>query len=162
MNREQLGEVFFMRDGQLWRKAFVGGNSGNRYYPKTPVINCVNEKDGYCSVNIKRLKKNVYYHRIVWILTNGDIPEGLQIDHINGNRVDNRLENLRLATPRQNGVNKYSHREGKLYGCSFHKNRRNPWGARAEVGGKTVCIGYFPTELEAHQAYKTYVAQMLP
>ncbi len=43
-----------------------------------------------------------YVHRLVWVAFNGDIPAGKQINHINGDKTDNRLENLEIATPREN------------------------------------------------------------
>lgn len=46
-----------------------------------------------------------YAHRLAWIYMYGEISEGLMIDHINGKRDDNRICNLRLATPKQNSAN---------------------------------------------------------
>jgi hypothetical protein len=54
-------------------------------------------------------------HRLAWVYVNGEIPDGLFIDHINGKRNDNRIENLRLATPMQNGNNRgIKHTPSKL------------------------------------------------
>lgn len=49
--------------------------------------------------------KNYSVHRIIWEMFNGPIPEGLEIDHINGIRDDNQIENLRLANRNQNCCN---------------------------------------------------------
>lgn len=46
-----------------------------------------------------------YGHRLAWIICNGDIPEGCEIDHVNGDKKDNRIKNLRLATRGQNTMN---------------------------------------------------------
>lgn len=43
-----------------------------------------------------------YVHRLIWEHVNGPIPKGMHIDHINGVRDDNRIENLRLVTPKEN------------------------------------------------------------
>lgn len=45
-------------------------------------------------------------HRIIWEMFNGKIPEGMEIDHINGVRDDNRIENLRCVTKQENALNK--------------------------------------------------------
>lgn len=64
-------------------------------------------KKGYEAVILSRdgVKKRFTVHRLVWEAFNGDIPEGLQIDHINGAKNDNRLANLRVVTTKQNANN---------------------------------------------------------
>jgi hypothetical protein len=64
--------------------------------------------DGYRQVAL-RLDGKQYQlkaHRVAWILEHGAIPDGLQVDHINGIREDNRLCNLRLVTQRENDQNR--------------------------------------------------------
>jgi len=62
------------------------------------------DKDGYSSIG---LNGNRYLnHRIIWCLFNGYIDPEKQIDHRNGDRVDNRIENLQLVTPMVNSQNK--------------------------------------------------------
>ena len=55
--------------------------------------------------NYQGLKRSVRAHRVVWMAKNGRVPEGLVIDHINRNRSDNRLCNLRVVTPQENFMN---------------------------------------------------------
>lgn len=75
---------------------------------------------GYYAV--RRLGKNILCHRIVWELHNGPIPEGMLIDHINGIKTDNRIENLRLATKAQNVQNQRMQRSNTsgVKGLSRH------------------------------------------
>lgn len=58
---------------------------------------------GYKVVTLDRTTQLV--HRLVWEQANGKIPEGLTVDHINGDRLDNSISNLRLATVSQNNHN---------------------------------------------------------
>lgn len=80
-------------------------------------------KDGYWAVQIKG--KKLAAHRVLWWLLNGEIPVGQCIDHIDGNRGNNRPENLRLCTRAQNNWNTHK-RTGRLpkgitaVGESFH------------------------------------------
>lgn len=68
------------------------------------------------------------HHLVIGIVR---IPKelGLETDHINGDRLDNRRNNLRVVSPRQNSQNKKCHRAGKTLGCSKMKGRRlsKPW-----------------------------------
>jgi len=83
--------------------------------------------------------------------------EGLDVDHINGNRSDNRRENLRHCTAAQNSANMRKYRGGSKYkGVYWHKFGRR-WCAKFFAGGKAVHIGSFKTEDDAARAYNIAV-----
>lgn len=63
--------------------------------------------NGYVRVTYRG--RNYGVHRLVWEFHNGEIPEGYEVDHLNGVRTDNRIENLRLATRSQNSMNHRMH-----------------------------------------------------
>jgi hypothetical protein len=92
-------------------------------------------------------------HRLVWLLVYGDWPP-IAVDHINGDADDNRIENLRLANSSQNGANSRQRRKNPkhLKGAVYHKTS-GLW--RAEITKNYIrrYLGYFKTEMEAHQAY---------
>ena len=89
--------------------------------------------------------KKYLTHRLAWYLMHGKFPKYF-IDHKNGNTTDNRLSNLREATPQQNSQN------CKGRGTSFNKKARK-WESRISVNRKDLFLGYFDTEEEARQAY---------
>ena len=60
------------------------------------------DKDGY--VIQYHNKKQWREHRWVWTQHHGEIPKGMEIDHINGKRDDNRIENLQMLTKKQNNL----------------------------------------------------------
>lgn len=64
-------------------------------------------KDGYYCINLSKnnKKKGFLFHRLVYEAHNGNIPEGLYIDHIDNNRQNNNIENLRLANRSENNCN---------------------------------------------------------
>lgn len=65
--------------------------------------------------------KKVYAHRAAWMLAHGDIPQGMVIDHINGDGTDNRLCNLRLVTKSVNQRNRRAAHAGALHGVHGHR-----------------------------------------
>ena len=78
-----------------------------------------------------------------------------QINHINHNPSDNRVENLEYCTQRYNSSNKKIHLT-KLVGVGYCKRRAHlptPWVARIQIDGKQKHLGYFATEQLAHNAY---------
>jgi hypothetical protein len=86
-------------------------------------------------------------HRIAWMLVHGQDPGELQLDHINGNRSDNRLANLRLVTNQTNAFNRPD-----ATGVSFHK-ATNKWHARIGVEGRQIHLGLYESFDDARQAY---------
>lgn len=107
-------------------------------------------KNGYRVVKLKN--KPYPEHRLIWCLFNGSFPpKGLDIDHINHNRSDNRISNLRLLTRSQNCCNR---EVKKSLGIDYRAKYRK-WRARIQHEGKEVFLGYFETEPEAQAAYLT-------
>ncbi|MEG5924065.1 HNH endonuclease signature motif containing protein [Enterobacter hormaechei] len=80
-------------------------------------------------------------HRIIWEMHNGPIPQNMEIDHINRIKLDNRLENLRLATRRQNACNISTNTSGVpgVYWCK----QQYKWRARIFVNGRNIHLGLF-------------------
>lgn len=112
--------------------------------------------NGYRYIRVNQ--KMLLAHRIAWLMSTGEDPEGLVIDHINGDRLDNRIDNLRLATYSQNSANakRHSRNTSGLKGASrVLKNGR--WGGRWQSSityqGRQMHLGSFGTKEEAHAAY---------
>lgn len=106
---------------------------------------------GYRRLKLLKEKRQYLEHRIIWLYVYGRWPVG-QIDHINGNKEDNRIENLREVSNRENSQNKTIHRNGKLVGACFDKNS-NKWQSSIQVGKKLHFLGRYNTQQEAHEAY---------
>lgn len=90
-------------------------------------------------------------HRIVWLLTRGYWPVG-EIDHIDGDRLNNKLSNLRDVSRRENTCNKKLNRDGRLFGCHYWK-QVGKWCASIRVNKVHKYLGCYDTEAEAHNAY---------
>jgi len=84
------------------------------------------------------------------------VPNGIEIDHVNGIRVDNRIVNLRLATNQQNSANSKIRKNNKsgLKGA-YRRNSNNGmcWQATITVKKKAIYLGIFSSKEEAHAAY---------
>ena len=100
-------------------------------------------------------QKTILMHRIIM-----DAPRKLQVDHINHNTLDNRKQNLRLCTHRQNILNQKSHKvtSSKYKGVYLNKHKYKNivykyWKAQIVINGEKIYLGYFKTENRAAKAY---------
>ena len=123
-------------------------NKINRRKARAGEIAGTQRPDGYSQVCID--KTILLVHRVVFALAHGYWSD-LEIDHINGDKSDNRAANLREATKSQNGANKRLCRDG-LKGASWCK-RAKKWRTTLRKDGKQFHIGLFETAEEAHAAY---------
>lgn len=114
------------------------------------------------SVSVGGHKVEYYLHNEVWELANGKkLPPGFLVDHINGDKLDNRRSNLRLATRSQNEMNKLKRRThkgrpatSKYKGvCLNTGKRKKKWRAFLTIDGKRVQLGAYYSEREAALAY---------
>jgi len=108
---------------------------------------------GYSSASVDGIK--YYAHRVAWLYVHGAWPAGV-IDHINGDRSDNRICNLRDVAHTDNLQNVWAptkkHGRGSHLGVHYSK-RINRWIAQIRSDGKTRHIGCFVDEQEAAAAY---------
>lgn len=114
------------------------------------IVGTYHKATGYVYLSIN--KKKYRAHRLAWFYSYGYWPEN-DIDHINGNRADNRLENLREATRSENMYNQTRVRKNskiKVTGVSYNRDR---YRARINAEGKQYHIGTYDTIEEAETAY---------
>ena len=108
-------------------------------------------KLGYRSIRLNR--KNLSAHRIVWCLWHGAMPPNVEIDHINRNPLDNRIENLRAATRSQNNQNggfRKNNASG-IKGVSWNASKQK-WVANIHENGRQLELGTFANKDDAIQA----------
>jgi hypothetical protein len=109
------------------------------------------EHTGYVSIGIE----GKYYvaHRLAWLYVFGSFPD-LDLDHIDGDKENNRIGNLRLATKHQNRQNLSEKGMGSnpRMGVNFDKDSKK-WRARIMFDGKRHCLGSFNSFEEAGKAY---------
>lgn len=98
--------------------------------------------------------RNIYEHRLVWFFHHGDWPtKGKSIDHINGDYIDNRIENLREATQLENLQNKAAHRGTRTGLTGAYPQYGGKFYAKIMKEGKSIHLGSFDTAEKAHDAY---------
>ena len=109
----------------------------------------INKCSGYRQIRIN--KKNYAYHRIMYKIHNHewditDVSPNNYIDHIDRDKLNNNIDNLRVVSARQNQFNT------NCKGYYWH-NKSNKWRAQLQVNGKTNHLGLFDVEQDARNAY---------
>ena len=104
---------------------------------------------GYIMLGVTMDSFQIMYseHRITYLLHNPDMDQSLTIDHINGIKTDNRIENLRAISNQQNNFNRHTNK-GFSWVASLQKFR-----ADIGVDYKVVYLGLYDTILDARAAY---------
>lgn len=139
----------------------LDANTGVLFWRKRPSRGCVfagdkaGSIDGQGYLRIKLLGRSHLAHRIVWVHHYGSPPQ-LEVDHINGDRSDNRIANLRDVDRAANNQNRRksqsSNRSSTLIGATFEINMKK-WKAQISVNKKRIHLGYFESAEQAHAAY---------
>jgi hypothetical protein len=136
INKELVSEYFDHKDGSLYWKKVTHPNKSYLIGQEVGFIHST----GYRHVTW--LGKQHKVHRLIYLMVHGYMPK--EIDHINGNRADNSIENLREVTRSQNQCNKTmcSSNTSGYKGVSWHKIA-NKWSVRLSKNGKSKHFGYY-------------------
>lgn len=104
-------------------------------------------QNGYC-VNKRWKSKTTFLHRLIM-----NCPDDMYVDHINGDRLDNRKQNLRIVTMSQNNMNQ-KQRENTSSGVTgvTWKNREQKWIAKIHIDGKEIYLGSYTNKEDAIKA----------
>jgi len=126
--KNQLKKIFYYYDGNLYKKKNKK-TIGNR-------------KEKYIRIMVN--KKRYFYHRLIWIYHNGIIPNNFDIDHINHDTHNNKIENLRIVKHAENLLNKSKQKNNKsgITGVRWNKER-NKWRVQICINKKKIHCGYF-------------------
>lgn len=132
----ETGELFWAKPRS--NRVKVGARAGYR------------DKRGYKQI---RIGQTCYWaHRVVWLYVTGEWPPG-QLDHVNGDPSDNRILNLRPASPSENSFNtrRPSHNTSGVKGVTWFKPTRK-WMAHITINQKFKSLGLYETLEEAAEA----------
>ena len=146
----RLKELFEYRDGVLrWKQ-----DRGSQKCKGRPAGCHVN---GYLKLRVRELGGSMFVHRVVFAIHHGYFPD--EVDHINGNKLDNRIENLREVSRTQNRMNAGKMRSNKS-GCKNVYPHKDKWGVALRVNKEHVYLGLYDdlelADLVAHAAREKY------
>ena len=151
LSKEMLNELFEYRDGEIYYKVSrsrnKAGSKAGTYRPHDNAYQVIINGKHYLT------------HRIVFMMHNGYLPQ--YVDHIDRNRSNNKIENLREATHSQNAYNSTIRKDSKtgIKNVSWNKVDKS-WKVRIQANNTRITIGQFKdlelAELVAMEARNKY------
>lgn len=143
-------------------------NGRNFFISKDRILKPCVDTTGYYTLNLwkDRRPHTSKVHKLVAIAFLGHYPcgQGTVLDHINGDKLDNRLTNLQMVTSRQNST--ICFRKGrdtltsKYVGVSWDKRSRK-WDTGIRIEGKYTHLGRYSSEIDASNAYQSALSNFL-
>lgn len=109
--------------------------------------------EGYVEMGGSTRRGTCFLHKLVMQIFGHDLA-GLEVDHRDRNKLDNRRRNLRVATHRQNSLNRGLRSDSRtgFKGVNWHKSK-SKWRAYISIDGRNIHLGYFTDPIEAAKAY---------
>jgi len=124
---------------------------GYTYNPETGKIygelgkEIITQNNGYIKIGSNHIKGNLSAHHFAWYMTYGNVDFEM-LDHINRDKIDNCICNLRISNTQKNQFNT------NAKGYYFDKSR-NKWRSKISINNKHIHLGRYNTEEEARDAY---------
>lgn len=132
------------------RTGLITWIKGSLRWPSGRVAGSFDKGTGYIIVTLRSTAMRG--HRLAWALHYGEWPED-EIDHINGIRNDNRVENMRNATRETNNQNIRTATKANASGILGVRFKGGSWMSSIRVKGRAIHLGSFGSAEAAHQAY---------
>lgn len=153
---QELLKSLFDYDSEAGRLIWKSSNRGRKAGQVAGTLQkCKKRGEAYRQITISMHGTEIITaeHRLVFLWHHGFLPK--QLDHINMNKSDNRIENLRPSTPSTNQMNitVRKHTKSGLKGVHWDESRKK-WMSRIKINGKHIFLGRFETKEDAHEARK--------
>lgn len=159
LSPEECRREFDYREGKLYRRPRALERCHDEAHQRRVNTQFANKEagcikpDGYVRVRVMGTMHQA--HRIIYAMHHGPIPDGSEVDHVNGNPSDNRIENLRLASRSQNNQNRTVRRDSTTGIKGVYRRRDGKkWVAEIKVEGKKIHLGNFLRIEDAQEAVR--------
>jgi len=151
-SKEELNELFtYNKDNGLlnWRYK----KKGRKFYSIIGSVMIPNGPNRYRVIGINN--KSYFAHKLIWIYHHGAIEKGIVVDHIDGDGLNNRMNNLRLSSMSMNARNRRLSNRNTTKHCGVYRQRGDgDYTAAICVNYKQIYLGYFHNIEDAIKARK--------